>query len=114
MQYIVKIIITALLVVGISEASKRNQYAGAILASLPVTSILAISWFYYETGSKEQTAQLTTSIMFMLPPSLAFFVVLPWLLKREISFATAIGISSAATFACYAAFFKILGAFKLV
>ncbi|MBU1108226.1 MAG: DUF3147 family protein [Candidatus Riflebacteria bacterium] len=114
MQYFIKIVITVLLVVGISEASKRNQYAGAILASLPITSILAISWFYYETGSKEQTAQLTSSIMLMVLPSLAFFAVLPYLLKKELSFPAALGISSAATFVSYVGFFKILSIFKLV
>ncbi|PKL42742.1 MAG: hypothetical protein CVV41_11955 [Candidatus Riflebacteria bacterium HGW-Riflebacteria-1] len=114
MQYLIKIVITALLVVGISEASKRNQYAGAILASLPVTSILAISWFYYETASKEQTAALSTSIMWMVVPSLAFFIALPLLLRRDFSFLSALGISSAVTFASYAVFFKIIGALKLV
>ncbi|HAE40388.1 MAG TPA: hypothetical protein DCG57_17415 [Candidatus Riflebacteria bacterium] len=114
MQYIIKIIVTALVVVGISEASKRNQYAGAVLAALPITSILAISWFYYETASKEQTIQLTTSIMWMVIPSFTFFVALPLLLKRDFSYLSALGISSAMTFASYVVFFKFIGALKLV
>ena len=114
MQYVIKIIVTALLVVGISEAAKRNQYAGAILASLPITSILALTWLFYETGSKEQTAQLANNIMMMVLPSLAFFISLAILLKKDLSYPAALGISSGVTFVSYILFFKILGALKLV
>ena len=112
MQYFIKIIVTALLVVGISEAGKRNQYAGAVLASLPITSILALTWFFYETGSKEKTAQLSGDIMLMVLPSLAFFICLPILLKKDWSYPAALAASSGVTFGCYVMFFKILSVFR--
>ncbi|PKL45975.1 MAG: hypothetical protein CVV42_18115 [Candidatus Riflebacteria bacterium HGW-Riflebacteria-2] len=112
MQYAIKIIITVLLVVGISEAGKRNHYAGAILASLPLTSILALTWLYYETGSKEKTAQLTSDITYMVLPSLTFFITLPILLKRDFSYPLALLISSSVTFVCYVLFLKILSVFR--
>ncbi|HNS10082.1 MAG TPA: DUF3147 family protein [Candidatus Ozemobacteraceae bacterium] len=107
MQYFVKILVTTLLVIFISEAAKRNQAVGAILASLPVTSILAISWFYYETGNKAQTASLTTDIFLMVVPSLAFFIALPMLLRRDYSYTVAIGCSSGITAVFYFIFIKL-------
>ncbi len=112
MQYFIKIIVTALLVVGISEAGKRNQFAGAVLASLPITSILALTWFFYETGSKEKTAQLAGNITLMVLPSLAFFISLPILLKKDWSYPAALAASSGATFGCYVMFFKIISVFR--
>lgn len=40
--YVLKIAITALLIVGISEVSKRSSLMGAILASIPLVSVMAM------------------------------------------------------------------------
>ncbi len=112
MQYIIKILVTTLLVILISESAKRNQTAGAILASLPATSIIALTWFYYETGSKEQTAGLATEIFIMVVPSLAFFVVLPLMLKRDFSYGAALAGSSTLTAICYFVFIKFANLFR--
>lgn len=86
MQYLIKIIITTVLVIAISETARRNQSIGALLASLPVTSLLAICWFFYETRHSEQTADLCIQILYMVLPSLIFFIVLPFMLYRGLSF----------------------------
>lgn len=112
MQYLVKIVVTVILVMIISEAAKRNQLLGAILASLPTTTILALSWYYYETGSKQQTADLAVQIFHLVIPSLAFFAVFPWMMKRDYSFAVTISASSAITaisYFIYLRVFKFLG-----
>ncbi len=112
MQYLIKILVTTLMVILISEGAKRNQTAGAILASLPTTSIIALTWYYYETGSKAQTASLAYEIFIMVVPSLAFFIALPLLLKRDFSYPTALIGSSAVTAMCYFAFIKFANMFR--
>jgi hypothetical protein len=114
MQYLIKVFVTSLLVVGISEASRRSSYAGAVLASLPVTSILAISWFFYETADRAKTARLSMDIMFMVIPSLTFFIFLAFFLNRNAAYMTALLASSAITFASYLVFFRILVYFQLI
>jgi hypothetical protein len=47
--YIVKIVITTVLIVAIAEISKRSSFAGAILASIPIISVLAMTWLYVES-----------------------------------------------------------------
>ena len=49
MAFIIKIIVSALLIALISELSKRFSPLAAILASLPINSIIAIIWLYSET-----------------------------------------------------------------
>ncbi len=107
MQYFIKILVTTVLVILISEVAKRNQSAGALLASIPTTSIIALTWYYYETGSKTQTAALASDIFLMVVPSLAFFVVLPLMLRRDFSYSMSLAGSSAVTATCYFAFLKL-------
>lgn len=53
-----KAVVTAVLVVAISELGKRSTLAGALLASLPLTSLLALVWLYRDTGDAVQAATL--------------------------------------------------------
>lgn len=62
LQYAIKVAVTAVLVVLISETAKRSSALGAIIASLPLTSLLAFLWLYGETGDAAKVAALAGSI----------------------------------------------------
>ncbi len=93
--YIVKVFITAILVVLISEISKRSSLIGAILASLPVVSILAFIWLYIDTKSVEKISELSIGIFWLVIPSLSLFIALPLLLKSKVNFYASLIISCA-------------------
>ncbi len=103
--YIIKITITAVLIVIISEISKRSSMAGAILASIPLVSVLAMIWLYIDTKDASKVSLLSSSVFWLVIPSLALFLVLPVFLKREINFYLSLGMSVAITIGCY--FFMI-------
>lgn len=86
MYYIIKTLITALVVAGISELSRRYSMMAALLASLPLTSILAFIWIYYETRDVKQIIDLSYSIFWLVIPSLLFFIMVPLLLKAGVKF----------------------------
>ncbi len=90
MQFLVKVVVSALIVAGVSELGRRYTLLAAILASLPLTSILAIVWLYHDTRDTAQVVQLTQSIFWVVLPSLVFFLVLPLLLKAGVSFVPAL------------------------
>jgi hypothetical protein len=71
----IKVLLTAVLVVAISEAAKRSTLLGGILASLPLTSLLAFIWLYGETGDTGKIASLSVSIFWYVLPSLVLFIV---------------------------------------
>ncbi len=100
MYIILKTIITALLIVGISETGKRFTTFGAILASLPLTSLLAFVWLYTDTKDTQKISALSWEILMMVIPSLVFFVALPLLLKVT-KFYPALCISAIITAAVY-------------
>ena len=100
-QYVVKIVVTAGLVVLISELSKRSTLLGALLASLPLVSVLAMIWLYAETRDVAQVAVLSRSVFWFVLPSLALFLLLPALLERGYTFYVSLTASIAATIATY-------------
>lgn len=83
---ITKILISAVLIALISEISKRSTLLGAIFASVPLVSVLAIIWIYIDTHNPQIVALLATDILWLILPSLIFFISLPILLKYQINF----------------------------
>jgi len=49
MYTLFKILFTAIIVVVISEIAKRSTLIAGIVASIPLTSLLAFVWLYYDT-----------------------------------------------------------------
>ena len=99
--YIVKVVITSLLIVIISELSKRNSFLGGLLASLPLVSFLAMIWLYVETKNAEKVSALATSIFWLVLPSLSLFLILPLLLKSRINFYLSLTISTGVMMGAY-------------
>lgn len=113
MYYFIKIIVSAVLLVAISEISKRSSFAGGILASIPLMSVLAMVWMYFDNKSIDGIAELSTSIFWLVIPSLALFISLPILLKKGFSFFPSLGISIAVTVVCYYLMIMVLGKFGI-
>jgi hypothetical protein len=104
-----KVVITAALVVAISEAAKRSSALGALLASLPLTSLLAFLWIYGETGDTAKIANLSTSIFWYVLPSLVLFLALPALLQFGLGFWPSLLLSCGLTVAAYFLMIAVLG-----
>lgn len=106
--YVLKIAITTVLIVLISEIAKRSTFWGAVLASIPVVSVLAMIWIYTETKDIEKISQFSTSVFWLVIPSLMFFVLLPLLLKKGIGFYMSLGVSALMTLIVYYALISVL------
>jgi hypothetical protein len=98
--YLIKLFLSAAIIVGVSEVSKRSSLAGGLLASLPLVSFLGMIWLYLDTKDVEKVAGLSRSIFWLVLPSLSLFLVLPLLLKRW-GFAVSLSISTVVMLACY-------------
>jgi len=96
-----KIAVTTILIVVISEIAKRSTMVGAILASVPLVSVLAMLWLYIDTRDVNKVSALSSSVFWFVLPSLALFLVLPLLLKNGLNFYLSLGVSVAITIACY-------------
>ncbi len=99
-----KFIITAGVVVGVSEIAKRSSYFAAMLAALPLTSILAMVWIYVDTKDSEKIVDLSYGIFWLVLPTLLFFILLPALLKNHMGFWPSLVISMAVMVVFYLLF----------
>jgi F0F1-type ATP synthase assembly protein I len=108
LEPILKVLATSVIVVAVSEAAKRSALLGALIASLPLTSILAMIWLWSDTRDAEKVAGLATGIFWLVLPSLAFFVALPLLLRAGWGFIPSLVASMALTALAYAAMLAIL------
>lgn len=110
---VIKILITSGLVVAISEIAKRSSMMAGILASIPLISVLGFIWLYLDTKEVEKISNLSTSIFWLVIPSLALFVTLPILLKKGIGFYPSLGIATSVTVVCYYLMIVVLGKFGI-
>ncbi len=107
-RFIIKVVVTALVVAGISEIGKRSSVMAALLASLPLTSLLAFMWLYLDTKENEPVAQLSMDIFWMVIPSLAFFPVFSYCLRQNWSFVVSMLVSAGVTVGAYFLFFFLM------
>jgi len=104
--YITKLVITALLIVLISEIAKRSSLVGAILAAIPLVSILAMTWMYIDTGDSSAAVEFSQRIVWLIAPSMTLFIAFPILIKKGMGFYPSMFISVAMTvFAYYSVIF---------
>lgn len=111
--YVLKVLISAALIVLISEVGKRSALFGAVLASIPAVSVLAFVWMYLDTGDTGPVAELAASIFWLVIPSLVLFLALPYLLRHGWGFWTALMASVAVTVVSYFGMIFVLGRFGI-
>ena len=101
LYYMVKILLSAAILVAVSEIAKRSSLLGALLASLPLTSVLAFVWLYLDTGDTQKISALSINIFWLVLPSLALLLILPALIKLGWGFWLSLSVATLATAACY-------------
>lgn len=80
-QFWIKLAITVVLVIVSSALSKRPGFLGALVAALPVTSLLVLGWLYAETHDVQRVATMSMDIFWFVLGGLLFFPVLAFALR---------------------------------
>jgi len=97
-----KALLSGAIIAVASELARRSSLMGAILISLPLSSILAAIWLYRDTNDTDEVASLSWSILWVVVPSLVFFVVFPAALRGGVGFWPALAFACGATGVSYA------------
>jgi len=98
LQFLLKIAITVALVVAASLIARRSGWLGALVASLPLTSLLVLLWLYADTRDPKQIADLAMGIFWFVLGSLPFFVVLAFALRQGWNVALAFVVAALTAF----------------
>ena len=100
---ITKYLLTAAVVVAVSEAAKRSDKLGGLVAALPLVTVLALIWLYIEKQPQTKIANHAWYTFWYVLPTLPMFLAFPLLLPR-ISFWPTLLASVAITLACFGLF----------
>ena len=98
-QFLLKAAITIALVLAASFLAKRHGWVGALVASLPLTSLLVLVWLYADTRDAKQVADLSMGIFWFVLGSLPFFIVLAVTLRQGWNIFLSFGVAALAGFA---------------
>ena len=113
MYLLIKTLISAIIIVAVSEIAKRYTWTAAIIVSLPLTSLLAFVWLYWDTKDTQKVIELSYSTIVMSLPSFIFFIILPMLLKLKQNFILSLLISVISTAIAYAIFMFFIKKFNI-
>lgn len=97
MFYVMKVLISAMLIGLITEFTKMNNVLGGLINSLPLVSLLSFFWLYFETKDTQTIVNLSYSTLWFILPTLPLFLILPYFLKRGLGFYTSVCLSLAIT-----------------
>jgi hypothetical protein len=106
--YVLKLLISAAIIVAVSEIAKRSAGLGAILLALPLLSIIAMTWLYIDTQDAERVAALSFGTFWLVLPTLPMFLVIPAMLRAGWSFSLSLGGGVLVTLVCYGAMALVL------
>ncbi|MDP1658845.1 MAG: DUF3147 family protein [Methylotenera sp.] len=83
MQYIImKYLITAGVVVLVSEFAKRSDKLGGLIAALPMVTVLTLIWLYVEQQPTSKIANHAYYTFWYVLPTLPMFLLFPYLLPK--------------------------------
>jgi hypothetical protein len=100
---VIKYLLTAGVVVAVSEFAKRSDKLGGFVAALPLVTVLTLIWLYVERQPTEKIANHAWYTFWYVLPTLPMFLVFPALLAR-IGFWPTLLASVATSAVCFGVF----------
>lgn len=99
----IKAAISGVMIAVASELAKRYPGFGAMIASLPLVSVLGMIWLWNAKPDAENMAAHSTATFWYVLPSLPMFLVIPVLLRHGLPFWVVLGLGCLLTILLYSA-----------
>ena len=103
LYFIVKCAVSGLLVAAASTAARRYPGFGALIASLPLVSVLGMMWLWRDRPDAANMADHAQATFWYVLPSLPMFLLIPALLRRGTPFWAALAAGCVLTVLLYLA-----------
>ena len=98
----IKSVVSGILIAAASTLAKRYPGFGALIASLPLVSVLGMIWLWNDKPDAANMADHAGATFWYVLPSLPMFLLIPALLRREVPFWASLAAGCVLTIALYA------------
>ena len=105
--FIAKALLAGVMIAAIAEIGRRLPAAGALIASLPLVSILGMMFLWHARPDAENMAQHAEATFWFVLPSLPMFLAIPAMLRAGAPFWLALVLGCVLTVALYLAMIQI-------
>ncbi|KZY58412.1 hypothetical protein A3736_03445 [Erythrobacter sp. HI0063] len=109
--FLLKAALSGIIIAIVSEVARRAPGLGALIASLPLISVLGMIWLWRDTEDTARMAEHAFATFWFVLPSLPMFLAIPVMLGRGVTFWPALAIGCAMTVLLYLAMVWALGQF---
>lgn len=99
----IKALLSGVIVAAVSEIAKRYPGFGALVASLPLVSVLGMIWLWHDKPDAENMAAHAGATFWYVLPSLPMFLLIPAMLRAGTPFWLALVSGCVLTIALYLA-----------
>jgi hypothetical protein len=101
--FVIKAALSGLIVATVSTIAKRYPGFGALIASLPLVSVLGMIWLWHDKPDAANMAAHAGATFWFVLPSLPMFLLIPALLRAGMPFWIALIAGCALTILLYLA-----------
>ena len=98
---VAKALLSGILIAAISEIARRLPTVGALVASLPLVSVLGMILLWHAKPDAENMAVHAEATFWYVLPSLPMFVLIPAMLRAGFGFWISLGAGCLLTFGLY-------------
>ena len=98
---IIKAALSGIIIAIVSEVAKRFPGFGALIASLPLVSVLGMMWLWRDKPDVGNMAAHVEATFWFVLPSLPMFLLIPVMLRNGIGFWPSLAVGCALTILLY-------------
>jgi hypothetical protein len=97
----IKAALSGIIIAIVSQVAKRYPGFGALIASLPLVSVLGMMWLWRDKPDVSNMAAHVEATFWFVLPSLPMFLLIPVMLRHGVGFWPALAIGCALTIGLY-------------
>lgn len=99
---VIKAGLSGVIIALVSEVARKYPGFGALIASLPLISILGMIWLWRDTGDTVRMAAHAEATFWFVLPSLPMFLLVPSMLRNGMGFWLSLAAGCLLTVSLYA------------